>query len=172
MSQGKTIFAQLVEHLPIHDFRKCVHRYKGNRYVKSFSCYNQYLSKAFAQLTYRESLRDITTCLQSMKPKLYHCGFRGTLKRSTLSDANEKRDYRIYHDFAQHLIGFARSLYHDEPFLVKLNDTVYAFDSTTIDLCLSLFSWASFRKNKGAIKMHSLFDLKATIPSLLFISEG
>lgn len=102
MNQGKTIFAQLMEHLPIHDFRKCVRQYQGNRYVKSFSCYDQFLSMAFAQLTYRESLRDITTCLQSMKPKLYHCGFRGSVKRSTLSDANEKRDYRIYHDFAQH----------------------------------------------------------------------
>ena len=172
VNQSKTIFAQLMEHLPIHDFRKCVRRYQGNRYVKSFSCYDQFLSMAFAQLTYRESLRDITTCLQSMKPKLYHCGFRGNVKRSTLSDANEKRDYRIYHDFAQHLIGIARSLYRDEPFIVELDETVYAFDSTTIDLCLSLFPWASFRKNKGAIKMHTLFDLKATIPSFLLISEG
>jgi hypothetical protein len=172
MNQGKTIFAQLMEHLQIHHLRRCVCRYQGNRYMKSFSCHDQCLSIAFAQLTYRESLRDITICLQSMKPKLYHCGFRGNVRRSTLSDANERRDYRIYHDFAQHLIGIARSLYHDEEFIVELDEAVYAFDSTSIDLCLSIFPWASFRKNKGAIKMHTLFDLKATIPSFLLISEG
>jgi uncharacterized protein DUF4372 len=156
MNQGKTVFSQVMDYLPMHEFRRCVSRYRGNYQVKSFSCWDQYLCMAFAQLTYRESLRDIETCLRSIPNKLYHMGFRGKVSRSTLAEANESRDWRIYADFAQVLIHQARSLYLKEDFGVELEETVYALDSTTIDLCLSLFPWAKFRKHKGAIKLHTL----------------
>lgn len=143
----------------MYEFRKCVQRYRGNYKVRNFSCWNQFLYMAFAQLTYRESLRDIVCCLRSMETKLYHMGFRGNISRSTLADANENRDWRIYADFAQVLIHIARGLYKDDEFGVELDNTVYALDSTTIDLCLSLFPWAQFRKQKGAIKLHTLLDL-------------
>ena len=139
-------------------FQKCVARYRGDSHGRSFSCWDQYLAMAFAQLTYRESLRDIEACLRSMSGKLYHVGFRGQVSRSTLADANETRDWRIYADFAQVLIGIARPLYAQDPIGVDLNQSLYALDSTTIDLCLSLFPWAKFRKHKGAIKMHTCFD--------------
>jgi hypothetical protein len=172
MYTGKTIFAQLQEHLPIHQFRVCVKRYGGNHKVQSFTCLDQYLCLFFAQLTYRESLRDITTCLLGMQNKLYHMGIRGTIARSTLADANEKRDWRIYQDFAQILIHKARELYCKDSFGVTLDETVYALDSTTIDLCLSLFPWAKFRTHKGAVKIHTLLDLRGSIPSFIAITDG
>jgi transposase len=172
MNTGKTVFAQLQEHLPLHQFRLCVKRYGGNYKVQSFSCLDQYLCLFFAQLTYRESLRDITTCLLGMQNKLYHMGIRGTIARSTLADANEKRDWRIYQDFAHILIHHARELYSKDSFGVSLQETVYALDSTTIDLCLALFPWARFRKHKGAIKMHTLLDLRGNIPSFIAITDG
>jgi len=156
----------------MYEFRKCVNRYKGNYNIQTFSCLDQFLCMAFAQLTYRESLRDIEACLRSMKNKLYHMGIRGKISRSTLADANEKRDWRIYSDFAQLLIYTARNLYTDEDFGIELENTVYALDSTTIDLCLSLFPWARFRKTKGAIKLHTLLDLKSNIPSFIEITDG
>ena len=155
MNFGQTVFSQLIEHLPHKEFQKCVARYSGNGYLKSFSCWNQFLAMAFAQLTYRESLRDIEACLGSMQSKLYHMGFRGKVSRSTLADANELRDWRIYADFAQVLITIARPLYADDPIGVELNQNLYALDSTTIDLCLSLFPWAKFRQHKAAVKMHT-----------------
>ena len=172
MHSGKIIFSQIMDFVPMYEFRKCVHRYQGNHYVKTFTCLDQFLCMAFAQLTYRESLRDIEACLRSMKNKLYHMGIRGKISRSTLADANEKRDWRIYADFAQLLIHTARNLYTDEDFGIELDNTVYALDSTTIDLCLSLFPWARFRKTKGAIKLHTLLDLKSTIPSFIEITDG
>ena len=172
MNTGKIIFSQIMDFLPMYEFRKCVHRYQGNYYVKTFSCLDQFLCMAFAQLTYRESLRDIEACLRSMKNKLYHMGIRGRISKSTLSDANEKRDWRIYADFAQVLIHIARDLYIDEDFGIELDNTVYALDSTTIDLCLSLFPWARFRKTKGAIKLHALLDLKSNIPTFIEITHG
>ena len=172
MNQGKAVFSQVMDYLPMHEFRRCVNRYKGNYQVKSFSCWDQYLCMAFAQLTYRESLRDIETCLRSIPNKLYHMGFRGKVSRSTLAEANETRDWRIYADFAQVLIHQARSLYAKEDFGVELEETVYALDSTTIDLCLSLFPWAKFRKHKGAIKLHTLLDLRGSIPTFIKITEG
>ena len=172
MYTGKTVFAQLLEHLPQHQFRRCVKRYKGNQKVRSFSCFDQYLCLFFAQLTYRESLRDITTCLLGMQNKLYHMGIRGKIARSTLADANENRSWRIYQDFAQVLIHQARDLYSKDSFGVTLQETVYALDSTTIDLCLSLFPWAKFRKHKGAVKMHTLLDLRGNIPSFIAITDG
>jgi hypothetical protein len=172
MNTGKVIFSQIMDFLPMYEFRKCVHRYQGNYYVKTFSCLDQFLCMAFAQLTYRESLRDIEACLRSMKSKLYHMGIRGRISRSTLSDANERRDWRIYADFAQVLIHIARDLYTDEDFGIELDNTVYALDSTTIDLCLSLFPWARFRKFKGAIKLHALLDLRSNIPSFIEITHG
>lgn len=172
MYTGKTVFAQLLEHLPQHQFRQCVKRYKGNHKVRSFSCLDQYLCLFFAQLTYRESLRDITTCLLGMQNKLYHMGIRGKIARSTLADANENRSWLIYQDFAQVLIHQARELYSKDSFGVTLNETVYALDSTTIDLCLSLFPWAKFRKHKGAVKMHTLLDLRGNIPSFIAITDG
>ena len=156
----------------MHEFRKCVKRYDGNYKVQSFSCWSQFLCMAFAQLTYRESLRDIESCLNSMQKKLYHMGFRGKISRSTLADANENRDWRIYADFAQVLIHTARGLYKDDEFGVELDQTVYALDSTTIDLCLSLFPWAHFRKQKGAIKLHTLLDLRGNLPSFIKITDG
>jgi len=172
MYSGKLIFSQIMDYLPMHEFRRCVNRYRGNYQVKSFSCWNQYLCMAFAQLTYRESLRDIETCLRSVPNKFYHMGFRGRVSRSTLADANESRDWRIYADFAQVLIHQARKLYAKEDFGVELKETVYAFDSTTIDLCLSLFPWAKFRKHKSAIKLHTLLDLRGSIPTFIEITDG
>src|SRR5215469_13343879 len=172
MNVGQTVFSQLIEHLPHKEFQKCVARYSGSSYVKSFSCWDQFLSMAFAQLTYRESLRDIEACLRSMQSKLYHMGFRGKISRSTLADANESRDWRIYADFAQVLIGIARPFYADDPVGVELNENLYALDSTTIDLCLSLFPWARFRRHKGAVKMHTLLDLHGSIPTFIRITEG
>jgi uncharacterized protein DUF4372/DDE family transposase len=172
MHQGHYVFAQLMQHLPLTTFRRCVARYDGERRVKRFSCLDQYLCLAFAQLTWRESLRDIEACLRAQSSKLYHLGFRSTIARNTLANANAVRDWRIYADFAQHLIGIARRLYADEPLAIELNDTVYALDSTTIDLCLSLFPWAPFRSTKAAVKMHTLLDLRGNIPSFIFISDG
>jgi hypothetical protein len=172
MNTGKIIFTQLTAFLPLHQFRRCVKRYRGNYKVKTFSCLDQFLCMVFAQLTYRESLRDIETCLRAMQNKFYHMGIRGRVSRSTLADANEKRDWRIYADFAQVLIHLARELYRDEPFALELDETVYALDASTIDLCLSLFPWAKFRKRKGAIKLHTLLDLRGNIPSFIEITDG
>jgi len=172
MHTGKLVFAQLMDFLPRYDFDKCVRRYQGNRRTRGFSCRDQFLAMAFAQLTYRESLRDIETCLRSVEPKLYHMGFRGRIARSTIADANHGRDWRIYADFAQILIHRARMLYADEPFGVDLQGTAYALDSTTIDLCLSLFPWATFRRRKGAVKLHTLIDLRGNIPCFVRVSHG
>ena len=172
MNWGKLVFAQVTQHLPLTTFRRCVARYGGEHKVKSFSCLDQYLCMAFAQLTYRESLRDIEACLRAQEYKLYHLGIQGRVSRSTLADANEVRDWRIYADFAQSLIRIARRLYADEPFGVDLQETVYALDASTIDLCLSVFSWAPFHPAKAAIKLHTLLDLRGNIPSFLHISDG
>ncbi len=172
MHVGKLVFAQLMEQLPWKTFGRIVERYGGDHRVREFSCAHQFRCMAFAQLTYRESLRDIATCLRAQSAKLYHLGLRGTVARSTLADANEARDWRIYAEFAQHLIRIARRLYVDEPFGVDLNNTVYALDSTTIDLCLTLFPWAPFRSTKAAIKLHTLIDLRGNIPSFIHISDG
>ena len=172
MNLGKLVFAQVTEHLPLTTFRRCVARYAGTYKVKSFSCLDQYLSMAFAQLTYRESWRDIEACLRAQQRKLYHMGIKSRVSRSTLADANESRDWRIYADFAQSLIAIARRLYATEPFGVDLKDTVYALDASTIDLCLSVFPWAPFRSTKAAIKLHTLLDLRGNIPSFLHISDG
>ncbi|MBF0432429.1 MAG: IS4 family transposase [Fibrobacteria bacterium] len=172
MNKDSTVFTQVMELLPQHEFRKCVKRYKGNYKVQKFTCHDQFLCMTFAQLTYRESLRDIESCLRSMKSKLYNMGFRGKISKSTLADANENRDWRIYADFAQVLINRARSLYIDEDFGVDLKEMVYALDASTIDLCLSLFPWAKFRKKKGAIKLHTLIDLRGNIPVFVSITEG
>ena len=172
MNTGKTIFSQVMEFLPLYEFRKCVQRYQGDYKVQSFSCMDQFLCMAFAQLTCRESLRDIESCLRFMQPKLYHMGIRGQVSRNTLANANNQRGWRIYADFAQVLIHQARGLYLEDPFGVELENTVYALDSTTIDLCLSLFPWARFRKNKGAIKLHTLLDLRGPIPSFIDITDG
>jgi hypothetical protein len=159
-------------HLSAYEFQKCVARYRGDSHGRGFSCWDQYLAMAFAQLTYRESLRDIEACLRSMNSKLYHVGFRGQVSRSTLADANEAHDWRIYADFAQVLIGIARPLYAHDPIGVDLDETLYALDSTTIDLCLSLFPWAGFRKHKAAVKMHTLLDLHGNIPTFIRITDG
>src|SRR5437667_457817 len=172
MNIGRTVFSQLIEHLPNNDFQKCVSRYDGERYVKNFSCWDQFLAMVFAQLTYRESLRDIEACLRSIGGKLYHMGFRGKVARSTLADANESRDWRIYADFAQVLIAIARPLYVHDPIGVDLDQSLYALDSTTIDLCLSVFPWAKFRKHKAAVKMHTLLDLHGNIPTFISITDG
>jgi transposase len=172
MDPGKLVFAQLMEFLPRHDFTTCVQRYGGDRRPRGFSCRDQFLCLAFAQLTFRESLRDIETCLRSFQPKLYHAGFRGNIARSTLADANRVHDWRIFADFAQVLIGRARKLYAGEPMGVELDQTVYALDSTTIDLCLSLFPWARFRRRKGAVKLHTLVDLRGNIPTFVRITHG
>jgi len=172
MHAGQFVFAQLMEFLPKHEFHKCVRRYRGDSRVRGFSCLDQFLCMAFAQLTYRESLRDIETCLRAMEPKLYHAGFRGRIARSTLADANEHRDWRIYADFAHVLIAIAKKLYANDGFAVELDATAYAFDSTTIDLCLSLFPWARFRRRKGAVKLHTLIDLRGNIPCFIRISDG
>lgn len=172
MNAGKTVFAQLLQQISPYEFNKCVTRYRGNYKVRSFSCWDQFLCMAFAQLTGRESLRNIQACLNSHREKLYHMGFRGRISKSTLADANERRDFRIYQDFGYHLISIARRLYQNEPFALELENTVYALDSTTIDLCLSLFPWASFRKTKAAIKMHTLLDLRGSIPSFISLTTG
>jgi hypothetical protein len=169
---GKLVFSQLISFLPKYEFQKCVTKYRGHHKVKHFSCWDQFLCMSFAQLTYRESLRDIEACLRSMNRKLYHMGFRCNISRSTLADANEKRDWRIYADFAQVLIHQARDLYSNEDFGLELDETVYALDSTTIDLCLSLFPWAKFRKTKGAVKLHTLLDLRGSIPVFIEITDG
>jgi Domain of unknown function (DUF4372)/Transposase DDE domain len=172
MNSGRTVFAQLIEHLPHKEFHKCVARYRGDRYAKNFSCWDQYLAMAFAQLTYRESLRDIETCLGAVGGKLYHMGFHTSVARSTLADANESRDWRIYADFAQTLIGTARTLYARDPLGVDLDQSLYALDSTTIDLCLALFPWARFRRRKAAVKMHTLLDLRGNIPAFVHVTDG
>ena len=172
MNQGQTVFSQIIDFLPQKKFRQCVNRYNGNYRVRSFTCYNQLLCMAFAQLTYRESLRDIECCLRAMREKLYHMGIRGKVSRSTLADTNEVRDWRIYSDFAQILIHEARHLYAEDDFGLELNDTVYALDSSTIDLCLSLFPWARFRKTKAAVKLHTLLDLRGDIPTFIWITDG
>jgi len=172
MNQGQLVFAQLMQHLPLTTFRRCVTRYAGERKVKSFSCLDQFLCMAFAQLTYRESLRDIEACLRAQRSKLYHLGIRATVARNTLANANAVRDWRIHADFAQSLIGIARPLYVDEAFGVDLKESVYALDTTTIDLCLSVFSWAPFRSTKAAVKLHTLLDLRGNIPTFIHISDG
>lgn len=172
MNQGSTIFSQILEFMPKHNFRQCVDRYNGNHRTRSFKCYDQFLCMAFAQLTYRESLRDIECCLRAIGKKLYHMGIRGKISRSTLAYANENRDWRIYCDFAQILIHEARQLYANDDFDLELQQTVYALDSSTIDLCLSVFPWARFRKTKGAIKLHTLLDLRGNIPSFVAITDG
>ena len=172
MYAGQYVFAQVMDFLPLHVFRRCVARYDGERRIKRFSCLDQYLCLAFAQLTWRESLRDIEACLRAQSSKLYHLGFRSAIARNTLANANAVRDWRIYADFAQHLIGIARRLHADDPLAIELDDTVYALDSTTIDLCLSVFPWAPFRSTKAAVKLHTLIDLRGNIPSFIFISDG
>lgn len=172
MNSGKTIFAQVMDFVPTYEFRKCVDRYKGNHKVISFSCWDQYLCMAFAQLTYRESLRDIQACLRATQSRLYHMGVRGKVSRNTLAHANQNRDWRIYADFAQILIATARKLYASDSFCIELDQAVYALDSTTIDLCLALFPWAEFRKRKGAVKLHTLLDLHGNIPSVVIITTG
>ena len=172
MDTGKPIFAQIMDFLPAYEFHQCVQRYHGHYKMKSFSCWDQFLCMAFAQLTYRESLRDIEACLRSAQRKLYHMGIRGKVSRNTLAHANQVRDWRIYADFAQILIGRARRLYVNDSFGVELNQTAYALDSTLIDFCLSLFPWAKFRKHKGAVKLHTLLDLRGSIPSLVIITHG
>ena len=172
MNLGRTVFSQLMAHLPSYEFQKCVARYRGDAYPRGFSCLDQYLAMAFVQVTYRESLRDIEACLRSVGPKVYHMGLRGKVARATLADANECHDWRIYADFAQVLIGIARPLYAGDPMGVDLKDSLYALDSTTIDLCLSLFPWAKFRKHKAAVKMHTLLDLHGNIPTFISITDG
>jgi transposase len=172
MNAGRTVFSQLIDFLPKKQFDKCVRRHRGNHRIRTFSCFDQYLCMAFAQVTYRQSLRDIETCLRAMQPKLYHCGIRGNFCRTTLAKANENRNWRIYADFAHILINKARKLYAGEDFGVQLNREAYALDSTTIDLCLSLFPWAKFRKYKAAVKVHTLMDLRGSIPTFIRITGG
>jgi hypothetical protein len=172
MNKGQTLFSQVMDFVPTHEFKKCVERYRGSYKVQNFSCWDHFLCMAFAQLTYRESLRDIESCLNAHRSKLFNLGFRSNITRSTLSYANNTRDWRIYADFASVLIGITKNLYADDNFGVEISNTVYALDSTTIDLCLSLFPWAAFRKNKAAVKVHTLLDLRGNIPSILAISNG
>jgi hypothetical protein len=172
MNSGRTVFAQLLDHLPAYQFQKSVAHYDGDRRLRGFSCWDQLLCLAFAQLTYRESLRDIEACLRAVQPKLYHMGFRGKVSRSTLADANEAHDWRIYADFAQSLIEITRPLYAGEPLGFDLDGTVYALDSTTIDLCLSVFPWARFRARKAAVKMHTLLDVRGSIPTFIEVTPG
>jgi len=172
MYAGQLVFSQVTDHLPMHTFRRCVQRYQGERYVKRFRCLDQYFSMSFAQLTYRESLRDIEACLRAHQSKLYHMGIRTKVMRSTLSDANEQRDWRIYADFAQALIRIARPLYAEEDLGLELDNTVYALDASTIDLCLSVFPWALFRSTKSAVKLHTLLDLRGNIPTFIHVSDG
>ncbi len=172
MYQGQTIFSQLMDFIPMHKFRHCVNRYQGNKGIRTFTCLDQFLCMAFAQLTYRESLRDIECCMRAMQEKLYHTGIRGRISRSTIARANEKRDWRIYSDFAQILIHRARQLYAEDDFGVELQETAYALDATIIDLCLSVFPWAWFRKTKGGIKLHTLLDLRGNIPSFIAVTNA
>ena len=173
MNPGKTIFSQIMSFIPKYEFDKRVIKYKGNYRIRHFSCWDQFLSMSFAQLTYRESLRDIEVCLNAQPNKLYHMGIKGHVSRTNLANANRKRDWRIYAEFAQVLISHARKLYHDDPeFIVDLDNTIYALDATTIDLCLSLFPWAKFRKNKGAVKLHTLLDIQGSIPVFIEITSG
>jgi Domain of unknown function (DUF4372)/Transposase DDE domain len=172
MYTGKIIFSQVMEHLPLHVFHKCVDRYQGDFKVKEFTCFDQYLCMAFAQLTYRESLRDIEACLQAQKSKLYHMGIRSSVSRNNLAHANKVRDWRIYADLAQALIQTARKMYAADDFALELDNTVYALDATTIDLCLSVFPWAKFRRSKGAVKLHTQLDLRGNIPTFIHISDG
>lgn len=172
MHEGKIVFSQLMDHLPLHSFRRCVERYGGDRSVRSFSCQDQFRCMAFAQLTYRDSLRDTVTCLNAQQAKLYHMGIRGRVRRSTLADANERRDWRLYAAFAQVLIAQARRLYANDRFGADLEAAAYALDTTTIDLCLSLFPWARFHHNKGAVKLHTMVDLRGNIPVVVHIDDG
>jgi hypothetical protein len=172
MNTDRTIFSQIMDFIPRHHFNQCVRRYRGNYRMRTFSCFDQFLCMAFAQLTFRESLRDVETCLRAMQRKLYRAGFRGRIAKSTLADANEKRSWRIYADFAQRLIAKARTLYIDDGFGVELEHAAYALDSTTIDLCLTLFPWAQFRRHKSAVKVHTLMDLKGSIPCVIRITGG
>lgn len=172
MNTDKTVFSQIMDFLPLYEFRRCVTRYQGNYRIRTFSCLDQYLCMAFAQLTYRESLRDIEVCLRSVRSKLYHMGIRGKIARATLADANENRDWRIYADFAQILIHIARELYANEELSFELEQTIYALDTTTIDLCLALFPWAVFCKGKAAVKLHTLMDIRGSIPSFVEITHG
>jgi hypothetical protein len=172
VNQGQTIFSQIMSYIPKYSFDSCVKKYRGNYKVQSFSCWEQFLAMTFAQLTYRESLRDIEACLRAMQNKLYHIGIRSKISRSTLADANQNRDWRIYAEFAYILIDQAKGLYRDDKFFKELDETIYALDSTTIDLCLSLFPWAKFRKTKSAIKIHTLLDLQNNIPSFISITDG
>ena len=172
MNTGRTIFAQLMDFLPLPEFRRCVERYRGDYKIKSFSCWDQFLCLAFAQLTGRESLRDIEACLRSQWAKLYHMGFRGRISRNTMAHANETRNWHIFSDFARVLIAQARQLYRDEPFGVELDQTIYALDSTTIDLCLAMFPWAQFRRHKSAVKVHTLLDLRGSIPTNVYVTSG
>jgi len=172
MYTGKLVFSQVMDFMPLHTFRRCVTRYQGDYKVKKFTCLDQYLCMAFAQITYRESLRDIEICLRAQDQKLYHMGIRNKVSRSTIADANEQRNWQIYADLAYSLIHTARKLYSDESFAFELEQTAYALDATTIDLCLSMFPWANFRKNKGAVKLHTLLDLRCSIPTFIHISDG
>jgi hypothetical protein len=172
MYTGKLVFSQVMDFMPLHTFRRCVARYQGDYKVKKFTCLDQYLCMAFAQITYRESLRDIEICLLAQEQKLYHMGIRGKVSRSTIADANEQRHWQIYADLAYSLINTARKLYRNESFAFELDQTAYALDATTIDLCLSMFPWANFRKNKGAVKLHTLLDLRCNIPTFIHISDG
>ena len=172
MYTGKLVFSQVMDFLPLPVFRNCVAKYRGHHKVRKFSCLDQYYCMAFAQITYRESLRDIEACLRSQSSKLYHMGIRGRVSRSTMADANEQRDWRIYAELAHSLIVTARELYQAETFLTDLNETAYALDSSTIDLCLSLFPWAAFRKTKAAVKLHTLLDLRGNLPAFIHISDG
>ena len=172
MYSGRLVFSQVMDHLPLHTFRRYVHRYHGNHYVKSFTCVDQFLCMAFAQLTYRESLRDIEVCLRAHQDKLYHMGIRGTVSRNTLAHANKMRDWRMYAEFAQALVRIARALYAEDDLGLDLDNTVYALDSSTIDLCLSVFPWALFRSSKSAVKVHTLLDLCGNIPTFIHVSDG
>lgn len=172
MHEGRIIFAQLMDHLPLHSFRRCVDRFGGDRSVRSFSCQDQFRCMAFGQLTYRDSLRDTVTCLNAQQAKLYHMGIRGAVRRSTLADANERRDWQLYAAFAQILIAQARRLYAHDSFGADLDGTAYALDTTTIDLCLSLFPWARFHHHKGAVKLHTMIDLRGNIPVVVHIDDG
>jgi hypothetical protein len=172
MNAGQTVFSQVLDHVPRYEFRKCVARYQGDYRNKGFSCWDQFLAMVFTQLTYRDSLRDIEACLRALGSKRYHMGFRSKVARTTLADANERRDWRIYADFAQVLIGMARPLYAEDPMGVELDQGLYALDSTTIDLCLSLFPWARFRRSKAAVKMHTLLDLHGNIPAFIHVTDG
>jgi hypothetical protein len=172
VNSGRTVFSQLIQHLPEKEFQKCVARHNGDSNFRGFSCWDQLLAMAFAQLTYRESLRDIESCLRALRSKLYHMGFRGKVSRSTLADANESHDWRIFAEFAQVLIGIARPLHAHDPIGVDLDQSLYALDSTTIDLCLSLFPWAKFRRRKAAVKMHTLLDLHGNIPTFIRVTSG